>query len=192
MKLIRIATAVLFAGGLIGASASMANAAPLKTTSCMVGYETVETGDASVYDCVPIAVTFDQETTDGTCWTNEDGVNACARGGVLGSTEDPVPASDCVDTTDVDGNVSTMCTDMIADNTLPADNDGTPVDCSTLDVPCDEVMPMVGDESLMYKNAVAMGGSTSNDSNTLAALGVLFGALGAFGIGISNQKTAKK
>lgn len=196
MKLLRIATAVLFAGGLIGASASIASAedvTPQIIIDCVEGYEAVYSDDGSSGNCVPIAVTFDEETTDGTCWTNADGVNACARGGVLGSTEDPVPASSCVDATDANGNdVTFSCPDAIAYNTLPQDSDGTAVDCSASDVPCEVVMPMVGDESLMYKNAAGMGGSSSNDSNTLAALGVLFGALGAFGIGLSNQKTAKK
>jgi len=189
MKLHKLAIAVLFAGGMIGASASMASAAPLKTTSCMEGYEAVETDDASVYDCVPIAVTFDETTTDGTCWTNEDGVNACARGGVLGSTEEPVPASGCTTTTDADGNESTICMDQVAYNTLPADGE---VDyCAETPEMCQMTVGAV-DDTLMYKNISLAGSADGSSSNTLAALGVLFAALGAFGIGLSNQKNQTK
>jgi hypothetical protein len=182
---------------MIGASASMASAAdetPQIVIDCVQGYEAVYSDDGSSGTCEPIAVTFDETTTDGTCWTNEDGVNACARGGVLGTTEDPVPASGCTTTTDADGNEATLCMDQIAYTTLPADNtgDGTPVDCSSTDVPCDVVMPMDADETLMFKNAAGLGGSSSTDSNTLALLGVLVAALGALGIGLSNQKTLKK
>ena len=193
MKLLRIATAVLFAGGLIGASASMASAAtPFDLTDCAVGYEAVLAEDGVSGTCEAIPEPID-ETTDGTCWTTPEGGDVCARGGVLGSTEDPVPASGCEESTDADGNVREICLDYIAYNTLPQDNDGVINDCVTTDESvCYDMMPMVGDESLMYKNAAGMGGSSSNDSNTLAALGVLFGALGAFGIGISNQRTAKK
>lgn len=192
MKLIRIATAVLFAGGLIGASASMASAdTPFELTDCAVGYEAVLAEDGVSGTCEAIPEPID-ETTDGTCWTTPEGGDVCARGGVLGSTEDPVPAVCVKDVEDV-GTDSTMCTDWSAYNTLPEDSDGVINDCVTTDESvCYDMMPMVGDESLMYKNAAGMGGSSSNDSNTLAALGVLFGALGAFGIGISNQRTAKK
>ena len=195
MKFLRIATAVLFAGGLIGASASIASAedvTPQIIIDCVEGYEAVYSDDGSSGNCVPIATTFDA-SDDGTCWTNADGVNACARGGVLGSTEDPVPADSCYDATDADGNFIANVCELSAYNTLPADNNGAMNDCSTTDsTVCQDIMPTVSDETLMFKNAAGVGGSSSNDSNTLAALGVLFGALGAFGIGLSNQKTAKK
>ena len=50
------------------------------------------------------------------------------------------------------------------------------------------------DETLMYQSGVTKSGATPNDqtaSSTLAAFGVLVGALGALGIAISRQKEAK-
>ncbi len=190
MKLLKIATAVLFAGGLVGASASMASAAtPFELTDCAVGYEAVLADDGVSGTCEAIPEPID-ETSDGTCWTTPEGGDVCARGG---ANEDPVPASGCEESTDADGNVSEICLDYIAYNTLPQDNDGVMNDCLTPDESvCNDLVPMVGDESLMYKNYSLAGSADGSSSNTLAALGVLFGALGAFGIGLSNQKTAKK
>jgi hypothetical protein len=189
MKLHKLAIAVLFAGGMIGASASMASAAPLKTTSCAVGYEAVENGEDSMYDCVPIAETFDEGTTDGTCWTTPEGGDVCARGGAPGSTEEPVPTDLCYDATDADGNFIGNVCEISAYNTLPTDGEVDP--CQETPEMCEMTVGAV-DDSLMYKNYSLAGSADGSSSNTLAALGVLFGALGAFGIGLSNQKSAKK
>ena len=195
MKLQKLAIAVLFAAGMIGASASMASAAdekPQIAIDCVEGYEAVYSDDGSSGTCEPIATTF-EEPTDGSCWTTADGGNVCARGGGLGSTGDPVNPVGCSTAPDADGNPVTACPDIVAYNTMPQDNDGTMNDCSTTDESvCQDIMPTVGDESLMFKNYSAAGGSTGTDSNTLAALGVLVAALGALGIGLSNQKASKK
>lgn len=193
MKLHKLAISVLFVGGMIGASASMASAAdekPQILIDCIEGYEAVYSDDGASGTCEPVAVAYEElNTDDGTCWTNEDGVNACARGGVLGSTEDPVPASGCTTTTDADGNESTICMDQVAYNTLPTDGQVDP--CQETPEMCQMTVGAV-DDTLMYKNLQLGGSADGSSSNTLAALGVLFAALGAFGIGLSNQKNQAK
>jgi hypothetical protein len=196
MKLQKLAIAVLFAGGLIGSSAAMASASdatPQISIDCVEGYKGVYSDDGSSGTCEPIATTF-EEPTDGSCWTTADGGNVCARGGVntLGSTEDPVDPVGCSTAPDADGNPVTICADAIPYSTPPLQNDGTGVDCSVDAASCEDIMPAVGDESLMFKNYSAAPLGTTSNSNTLAALGVLVAALGAFGIGLSNQKAAKK
>ena len=191
MKLHKLAIAVLFAGGMIGASASMASAeTPFELTDCAVGYEAVLSDDGVSGTCEPVAVAYEElNTDDGTCWTTPEGGDVCARGGVLGSFEDPVPASDCTTTTDADGNESTICMDQVAYNTLPADGE---VDyCAETPEICEMTVVAI-DDSLMYKNYSLAGSADGSSSNTLAALGVLFAALGAFGIGLSNQKNQTK
>lgn len=193
MKLHKLAIAVLFVGGMIGASASMASAAdekPQILIDCIEGYEAVYSDDGASGSCEPIAVVYDQlNTDDGTCWTTPEGGDVCARGGVLGSTEDPVPASGCTTTTDADGNESTICMDQVAYNTLPTDGEVDP--CQETPEMCQMTVGAV-DDTLMYKNLQLGGSADGSSSNTLATLGVLFGALGAFGIGLSNQKNQAK
>jgi len=205
MKLHKLAIAVLFAGGLVGASASMASAAdekPQISIDCVEGYEAVYSDDGSSGNCEPVAMIF-EEPTDGSCWTTEDGGNVCARGGVntLGVTENPVDSGGCTTAVDGegapvldgDGTPITACPDIMAYNTMPQDNDGTMNDCLTTDESvCQDIMPALGDESLMYKNYSLAGSADGSSSNTLAALGVLIAALGAFGIGLSNQRASKK
>ena len=193
MKLQKLAIAVLFAGGLVGSSAAMASAAdatPQISIDCVEGYEAVYSDDGSSGTCEPVAVAYEElNTDDGTCWTTPEGGDVCARGGVLGSTEEPVPGSGCTTTTDADGNESTICMDQVAYNTLPADGEVDP--CQETPEMCQITVGAV-DDTLMYKNLELAGSADGSSSNTLAALGVLFGALGAFGIGLSNQKSAKK
>ena len=96
--------------------------------------------------------------------------------------ETPVPPETCSVSTDAEGNELTACYDAV-----PYD---TPTDEESLG---GEDKGLVVDETLMYQSGVAMSGSgsDSSSSNALAAFGVLVGALGALGIGISRQKDAK-
>ena len=191
MKLHKLAIAVLFAGGMIGASASMASAeTPFELTDCAVGYEAILSDDGVSGTCEPVAVAYEElNTDDGTCWTTPEGGDVCARGGVLGSTEEPVPASECYDATDADGNsIGNVC-EISAYNTLPADGEVDP--CLETPEMCQMTVGAV-DDTLMYKNISLAGSADGSSSNTLAALGVLFAALGAFGIGLSNQKNQTK
>ena len=191
MKLHKLAIAVLFAGGMIGASASMASAeTPFELTDCAVGYEAVLSDDGVSGTCEPVAVAYEElNTDDGTCWTTPEGGDVCARGGVLGSTEEPVPASGCYDATDADGNFIGNVCEISAYNTLPADGEVDP--CQETPEMCEMTVGAV-DDTLMYKNLELAGSADGSSSNTLAALGVLFAALGAFGIGLSNQKNQTK
>ena len=193
MKLHKLAIAVLFAGGMIGASASMASAAdetPQIAIDCVEGYDAVYSDDGSSGTCEPVAVAYEElNTDDGTCWTTPEGGDVCARGGVLGSTEEPVPASGCYDATDADGNFIGNVCEISAYNALPTDGEVDP--CQETPEMCEMTVGAV-DDTLMYKNYSLAGSADGSSSNTLAALGVLFGALGAFGIGLSNQKSAKK
>ena len=193
MKLHKLAIAVLFAGGMIGTSASMANAAdetPQMIIDCVQGYEAVYSDDGSSGTCEPVAVAYEElNTDDGTCWTTPEGGDVCARGGVLGSTEEPVPASGCYDATDADGNFIGNVCEISAYNALPTDGEVDP--CQETPEMCEMTVVAI-DDSLMYKNYSLAGSADGSSSNTLAALGVLFAALGAFGIGLSNQKNQTK
>ncbi len=123
------------------------------------------------------------------CWETEDGINVCARGGTVPGTangEEPMPidAPDCMITTDADGNVVRSCEEFVLYDT-PADDGGLGGG-----IPDSWLRDDV-DETLMYQSGVAMSGSDNSSSNALAAFGVLVGALGALGIGLSRQKDAK-
>jgi hypothetical protein len=217
MKLNKLAIAVIFAGGMIGASASMASAeTPFEATDCAVGYEAVLSEDGVSGTCQPVPALFEEVTTDGTCWTTEDGGNVCARGAVRDAVQEPVPLpGGCVASTANDGTI--MCHDAVAYSSVPVepvpvdatcdssatdtcqeavlydavpqDTDVTNTDCG---VACESVVPMLGNEPPMFKNYSAASGNSSNDSNTLATLGILIAVLGAFGIGISKEKSLKK
>jgi hypothetical protein len=211
MKLNKLAIAVIFAGGMIGASASLASAeTPFEATDCAVGYEAVLSEDGVSGTCQPVPALFDEVTTDGTCWTTEDGGNVCARGAVRDAVQEPVPlpASGSEDSTANDGtnivsvpvepvpvdatcdsSATDTCQEAVLYDAVPQDTDVTNTDCG---VACESVVPMLGNEPPMFKNYSAASGNSSNDSNTLATLGILIAVLGAFGIGISKEKSLKK
>jgi len=221
MKISKIAIAALFAAGFITASASAGFAEdepkPQISIDCIEGYSAVysEDGtsgsceaDAEVYVGEPTPIDSCWETEDGTnvcarggtvpgtangeeptpidsCWETEDGTNVCARGGTVPGTangEEPMPidAPDCMITTDADGNVARSCEEFVLYDT-PADDGSLGGE--------DEGMGV--DETLMFQSGVGKSGSDNSSSNALAAFGVLVGALGALGIGLSRQKDAK-
>ena len=196
MKISKIAIAALFAAGLVTASASAGFAAdkPEIAADCVEGYIAIydETGFVSC-DVDPEANITPVKPID-SCWETEDGVNVCARGAILPepatlSEDTPIEPADCMVSTDADGNESTACYDAVAYDSTAGDGDVDP-GVMPLD---DEGNPVTVDGTLMYQSGVAMpaAGSDNTASNTLAAFGVLVGALGAFGIGISRQKEAK-
>jgi uncharacterized membrane protein len=53
-------------------------------------------------------------------------------------------------------------------------------------------VPVLMSRDVTFKSATTGSSDTSSKSNLLAALGVLVAAAGAFGIGLSNQRAAKK
>lgn len=189
MKISKIALAVLFTAGFLTTSASASMA-----TSCALGYEAVG------MSCEPIEVV---EAVDGevevkpidSCWTTEDGSDVCARGvpvpmTVTSEEETPVDVSeetlvdggDCSVSVDADGNELKACFDAVPYEATGEEGEVMPLEEGTVD------------ETLMYQSGIAKSGAMPNDqtaSNTLAAFGVLVGALGAFGIAISRERAAK-
>ena len=191
MKISKIAIAALFAAGLVTASASAGFAEDKvpQILDCAVGYSAVYSEDGTSGSCEADAVAYDGDLKPiDSCWETEDGINVCARGGgvpmpaTLDDTPVPIDATDCMLTIDADGNEVGSCEDFVLYD--------TPVEDGSVD---GEDKGVVVDETLMYQSGVAMpaAGSDSNSSNMLAAFGVLVGALGALGIGISRQKDAK-
>lgn len=196
MKISKIAIAALFAAGFVtvSASAGFAEDKPQIAIDCIEGYSAVYSDDGSSATCEPDAEVYvdDLKPID-SCWETEDGVNVCARGGAvpMPTTLDGPVDGGCTTTTDADGNELTACYDAVP-YTIGEDGEVIePVDGGIVD----DTMLRDGevDETLMYQSGVAMPGSSSDvpASNLLAAFGVLVGALGAFGIGISRQRETK-
>lgn len=196
MKISKIAIAVLFTAGFLTTSASASMA-----TSCALGYEAVEgVFPDPMYTCEPIEVV---EAVEGevevmpidSCWTTEDGSDVCARGvpvpmTVTSEEETPVDVSeetlvgggDCKVSVDADGNELNACYDAVPYETTGEEGEMMPLEEGTID------------ETLMYQSGIAKSGAMPSDqtaSNTLAAFGVLVGALGAFGIAISRERATK-
>jgi hypothetical protein len=90
-----------------------------------------------------------------------------------------VDGGDCTVTVDADGNEQNTC---LYDVVAYGEDDVRPLGEGTVD------------ETLMFQSGIAKSGAMPSDqtaSNTLAAFGVLVGALGAFGIAISRERAAK-
>lgn len=193
MKISKFAIAALFAAGFIttSATAGFAEDKPAISGDCVEGYYAVynEDGFVSCELDVPVDIT-DVKPID-SCWVTEDGIDVCARGGMVPmlltvdepSIEPATEPTDCTVTTDAEGKEISACF-----RAVPFD---APVEDGTL-LGTEDGEPVV-DETLMYQSGVAMpaSGSDNNSSNMLAAFGVLVAALGALGIGISKQRTAK-
>jgi hypothetical protein len=184
MKISKIAIAVLFAAGFLTTSATSSMA-----TSCAEGYKAVE-GEFPdpMYTCEPIETpeeNVDVKPID-SCWTTEDGSEVCARGLMepmpANGEGTPVDGGDCAISTDPDGNELKACYDAVPYEVPGEEGEGVVVDEGTVD------------ETLMYQSGVTKSGATPDDqtsSNTLAAFGVLVGALGALAIALSRQKEVK-
>lgn len=187
MKISKIAIVAIFAAGFLTTAAS-----PSMATSCAVGFVAVQTGSEPEYSCEPIEAVeatvdepIDVKPID-SCWTNEDGSEVCARGipqpMPMNLGETPVDGGDCTVSTDAAGSELTACYDAVPYEVTGEEGEGVIVDEGTVD------------ETLMLQSGVVKSGATPNDqtaSNTLAAFGVLVGALGALGIGLSREKEAK-
>lgn len=191
MKISKIAVVALFAAGFLTTSASASMA-----TSCAEGYIAVDTAESELSGisgvCEPIEAVeatvdepIDVKPID-SCWTNEDGSEVCARGipqpMPMNLEETPVDGGDCTVSTEPAGNELTACYDAVPTEVTGEEGEGAIVDDVTVD------------ETLMFQSGIAKSGATPNDqtaSNTLAAFGVLVGALGALGIALSREKEAK-
>jgi hypothetical protein len=186
MKISKIAIAVLFTAGFLTTSASASMA-----TDCLDG-SYVEVGVNAT--CPPVDGDVEVKPID-SCWTTEDGSDVCARGvpvpmTVTSEEETPVDVSeetlvgggDCTVSVDADGNELNACYDAVPYEATGEEGEVMPLEEGTVD------------ETLMYQSGIAKSGAMPNDqtaSNTLAAFGVLVGALGAFGIAISRERAAK-
>ena len=197
MKISKIAVAALFAAAFVTIPASLGLAETqdqddLMVIQCINEY-TEETG----YKCIETtpedeAVAYTTEDGDvdvkpiDSCWATEDGTKVCARGLMdpmpANGEEVPVEGGDCAIGTDPDGNELKACYDAVPYEVTGEEGEGVVVDEGTVD------------ETLMYQSDATKSGATPNDqtaSSTLAAFGVLVGALGALGIALSRQKEVK-
>jgi|GEM_PF-1169295 len=197
MKISKIAVAALFAAGFVTIPASLGLAETQDQDDLMVIHCINEYTEETGYKCIETtpedeAVAYTTEVGDvdvkpiDSCWTNEDGSEVCARGitePMPVSLEDvPVDGGDCTVSTDPDGNEQKACYDAVPYEVTGEEGEGVVVDEGTVD------------ETLMYQSGVTKSGATPNDqtaSSTLAAFGVLVGALGALGIALSREKAAK-
>jgi hypothetical protein len=218
MKLQKIAVIGLFALSFAGLSAGAAQAIDAPDGSqiiidCAGGYEAVYTSDGSSGTCEPIATTYsedisaysengadEQQVDVNGCWTNVDATGnaesyVCSRSAVPTLTsEEPIdPAVGCGTVVDENGVDNTVCQDVMY-STLPTETDGglgTPGDVQLLDENGVPIMDKVN--PIMYSSGLASGQPpVDKTSNLLAALGVLVAAAGAFGIGLSKERAAKK
>ena len=185
----------LIAGLLVTAFSGL-SAGASQALSCAVGFEPKD-GD-SMTECVAI------EPVEAVAYTAEDG-EAVDPEPTLYTEETPAPDENgCWTQTDADGNSVDVCAKDIVPISLEVDTTGCGVvtDENGVDTQVCADGVLTGEE--MYQTGVpemrndveltSAGGSNGSDSssNTLAALGVLIAAAGAFGIGLSRQRAAKK
>lgn len=193
MKLQKFLVAGLLVTAFSGLSAGASQA-----LSCAVGFEPKD--GHSMTECVAI------EPVEAVAYSATDG-EAVDPEPTLYSEETPaIDENGCWTQTDADGNSVDVCakgTEIIPIS-LEVDTTGCGVitDENGIDMPVCADGVLTGEE--MYQTGVpemrndveltSAGGSSGSDSssNTLAALGVLVAAAGAFGIGISRQRAAKK
>jgi hypothetical protein len=185
----------LIAGLLVTAFSGL-SAGASQALSCAVGFEPTD-GD-SMTECVAI------DPVEAVAYTAEDG-EAVDPEISLYTEETPAPDENgCWTQTDADGNSVDVCAKEIVPISLEVDTTGcglvTDENGVDMQVCADEVL--TGEE--MYQTGVpemrndveltTAGGPAGSESssNTLAALGVLVAAAGAFGIGLSRQRAAKK
>jgi len=186
----------LIAGLLVTAFSGL-SAGASQALSCAVGFEPKD--GHSMTECVAI------EPVEAIAYTATDG-EAVDPEPTLYTEETPaVGENGCWTQTDADGNSVDVCAKDIVPISLEVDTTGCGVvtDENGVDMEvCADGVPT--DPAVMYQTGVpemrndveltSAGGSNGSDSssNTLAALGVLIAAAGAFGIGLSRQRAAKK
>jgi len=214
MKLQKIAVVGLFVLGFAGISAGTAQADDVYPNGiiidCASGYEAVYNADNTSGTCEPIATAYsedigaysdnplDQQLDENGCAQilNADGETTsyvCARSAVptLTSAEPIVPASGCVTVDGTEATDTDPC--VMAYSSLPADATDSSGDVVTDDSQIAESgVPILMSRDVKFKSSGMASEGSSNESNLLAAFGVLVAAAGAFGIGLSNQRAAKK
>lgn len=188
----------LIAGLLVTAFSGL-SAGASQALSCASGFEPKD-GD-SMTECVAV------EPVEAVAYTAEDS-DAVDPEPTLYSEETPaIDENGCWTQTDADGNSVDVCAKGIQVGPISLELDttggcGVVTDENGIDLPvCADGVP-TGEE--MYQTGVpevrndvvltSAGGPAGSESssNTLAALGVLVAAAGAFGIGLSRERSAKK
>jgi len=185
----------LIAGLLVTAFSGL-SAGPSQALSCAVGYEAV-----GMTECVAI------EPVEATAYTAEDGEAVDPEISLYSEETPAIDENGCWTQTDADGNSVDVCAKGVGITPINAEVDpsfgcGTVTDENGVDMQVCVDSGLTGEE--MYQTGVpemrndveltSAGGSngSNSSSNTLAALGVLIAAAGAFGIGLSRQRAAKK
>lgn len=185
----------LIAGLLVTAFSGL-SAGPSQALSCAVGYEAV-----GMTECVAI------EPVEATAYTAEDGEAVDPEISLYSEETPAIDENGCWTQTDADGNSVDVCAKGVGITPINAEVDpsfgcGTVTDENGVDMQVCADSGLTGEE--MYQTGVpemrndveltSAGGSngSNSSSNTLAALGVLIAAAGAFGIGLSRQRAAKK
>lgn len=188
----------LIAGLLVTAFSGL-SAGASQALSCAAGFEPKD-GD-SMTECVAI------ETLEAIAYTAEDGEVVDPEITLYSEETPAIDENGCWTQTDADGNSVDVCAKGIVSDEVhpgfdPSVGCGVITDENGIDMPVCADGVLTGEE--MYQTGVpemrndveltSAGGSSGSDSssNTLAALGVLVAAAGAFGIGISRQRAVKK
>jgi len=185
----------LIAGLLVTAFSGL-SAGASQALSCAGGFEPKD-GD-SMTECVAI------EPVEATAYTAEDGESVDPEPTLYTEETPAIDENGCWTQTDADGNSVDVCAKDIVPISLEVDTTGCGVvtDENGVDMQVCADGVLTGEE--MYqtgvpemRNDVALtsaGGPVGSESssNTLAAFGVLIAAAGAFGIGLSRQRAAKK
>jgi hypothetical protein len=188
----------LIAGLLVTAFSGL-SAGASQALSCAGGFEPKD-GD-SMTECVAI------EPVEATAYTAEDGEAVDPEISLYSEETPAIDENGCWTQTDADGNSVDVCAKGVGITPINAEVDpsfgcGTVTDENGVDMEvCDAaILP----DAEMYQTGVpemrndveltSAGGSNGSDSssNTLAALGVLIAAAGAFGIALSRQRATKK
>jgi len=198
----------LIAGLLVTAFSGL-SAGASQALSCAAGFEPKD--GHSMTECVAIepveAVAYTTEEVEAVEFTAEDGEAVDPEISLYSEETPAIDENGCWTQTDADGNSVDVCAKGVGITPINAEVDpsfgcGTVTDENGVDmeVCADAALP----SAEMYQTGVpemrndveltSAGGSNGSDSssNTLAALGVLIAAAGAFGIGLSRQRAAKK
>ena len=195
MKFSKIAVAALFAAGFVTVPTTLVMADTREQDDQMVVQCLNEYTEEEGYNCIDttpeegVAYTTGEGDVDvkpiDSCWQTEDGVDVCARGGMVptpatGEEIPGVPAdtSECFVSSETEDGGWMACADS------------PPLD-GAAEEPGGVRLYKDGQEEMSLVSATVSGKPDQTASNTLAAFGVLVAALGALGIGISRQKEAK-
>jgi len=198
----------LIAGLLVTAFSGL-SAGASQALSCAVGFEPKD--GHSMTECVAIepveAVAYTTEEVEAVEFTAEDGEAVDPEISLYSEETPAIDENGCWTQTDADGNSVDVCAKGVGITPINAEVDlsfgcGTVTDENGVDMQVCADSGLTGEE--MYQTGVpemrndveltSADGSNGSDSssNTLAALGVLIAAAGAFGIALSRQRATKK